>query len=171
MKNFAPLLADFSDRDGAGNTWSIKPITGMPVYGMFMPDGISSYQTGGQTYYITSNEGDDRNDFLAPAETIGVAATSSVTVGGVTTVTQLFDLDNTIFPTETILKGNAVLGRLTVSNVPGLRGDLDNDGDIDRILSYGGRSFSILDASGKRIFDSGDLIDRVLTTYLSGALR
>ena len=165
LKNFAPYLVDYSDRDGTGNTWSIKPVTGLPVYGMFMPDGISSYQSGGQNYYITSNEGDDRNDFLVPAETIAVAATTSVTVEGVTTTTPVYDLDNTIFPTETTLKGNAMLGRLTVSNIPGLRGDLDNDGDIDRILSYGGRSFSILDANGKRIFDSGDLIDRVLTTF------
>jgi phosphodiesterase/alkaline phosphatase D-like protein/2',3'-cyclic-nucleotide 2'-phosphodiesterase (5'-nucleotidase family) len=163
LKNFAPYKVDFSDRDGSGSTWSIKPVTGLPVYGMFMPDGISSYQSGGQTYYVTSNEGDDRNDFLVPAETIAVAATTSVTVGGVTTTTPVYDLDNTLFPTETTLKGNAVLGRLSVSNVPGLRGDLDNDGDIDRILSYGGRSFSILDANGKRIFDSGDLIDRILT--------
>jgi phosphodiesterase/alkaline phosphatase D-like protein/2',3'-cyclic-nucleotide 2'-phosphodiesterase (5'-nucleotidase family) len=165
LKNFSPLLVDYSDRDGAGNTQLIKPITGMPVYGMYMPDGISSYQSAGQTYYVTSNEGDDRNDFLVPAETTTTSATTTVTVGGVPTVTPVYDLDNTIFPTETTLKGNPQLGRLTVSNVPGLRGDLDNDGDIDRILSYGGRSFSILDATGRRIFDSGDLIDRIASTY------
>jgi len=69
-----------------------------------MPDGISSYQSGGQTYYVTSNEGDDRNDFMAPAETIAVAATTSVTVGGVTTTTPVYDRDNTIFPNESTLK-------------------------------------------------------------------
>jgi 2',3'-cyclic-nucleotide 2'-phosphodiesterase (5'-nucleotidase family) len=129
---------------------------------MYMPDGISSFQAAGQTYYVTANEGDDRSDFLATSD--------------ITTVNNAnYDLDNTTFPTEGIagtasaagtgLKGNDQIGRLTVSNLPGLRGDTDGDGDIDRILSLGGRSFSILDATGKRIFDSGDAIDRILTTY------
>lgn len=175
LKDYSRVLADFSDRDSSANGQAIELKTGLPAFGMFMPDGISSYASGGQTYYITANEGDDRNDFLAPPETTTVNAVNIVTVEGVTTTTPVYDLDNTVFPTEgtigsttaagTGLKGNDQLGRLTVSNIPGLRGDLDGDGDIDRILSYGGRSFSILDASGKRIFDSGDLIDRILATY------
>ncbi len=164
LKNFSGMLADFSDRDSSSNGQLIKLITGMPAYGMFMPDVIAAYQSGGQTFYVTANEGDDRNDFSAAGETTTVNNAS-------------YDLDNTVFPTEGVaptttpatsgsgLKGNAQLGRLNVCNVPGLRGDLDEDGDIDRILSYGGRSFSILDAAGQRIFDSGDVIDRILTTY------
>ena len=174
LKNYARVTGDFSDRDGAANANAIELKPNLPAFGMFMPDGIASYSTGGQTYYITANEGDDRNDFITPVETTTLNATVSTTVGMVTTVTPVIDLDDTIFPTEgtpggsgaagasgTDLKGNDQLGRLTVSNVPGLRGDLDGDGDVDRILSYGGRSFSILDASGKRVFDSGDLIDRI----------
>jgi dihydroneopterin aldolase len=34
------------------------------------------------------------------------------------------------------LKANGEIGRLTVSNAPGNKGDTDGDGDIDRILSY-----------------------------------
>lgn len=174
LKNYSRVTGDFSDRDGAGNSNAIELKPNLPAFGMFMPDGIAAYSAGGQTYYVTANEGDDRNDFLVPAETTTLNATVSTTVEGVTTVTPVVDLDDTIFPTEgtiggsgaagapgTGLKGNDQLGRLTVSNVPGLRGDLDGDGDVDRILSYGGRSFSILDANGKRIFDSGDLIDRI----------
>ena len=162
LKNFAPLVADFSDRDSATNGQAIELKTGLPAFGMFMPDGISRYESGGQSYYVISNEGDDRNDFLATFETTTVNAAN-------------YDLDNTAFPTEgtagsttvagTGLKGNDQLGRLSVTNFPGLRGDLDGDGDIDRILSLGGRSFSILDANGKRVFDSGDVLDRILTTY------
>lgn len=164
LKNFATVLADFSDRDSSANGQAIRLITGMPAFGMFMPDAIASYQSAGQTYYVTANEGDDRNDFTASA----VQETTTVNAAA-------YDLDNTVFPTEgtagsttaagTGLKGNTQLGRLTVSNQPGLRGDLDGDGDIDRILSYGGRSFSILDASGRRIFDSGDVLDRILVTH------
>lgn len=166
LKNYARVTGDFSDRDGAANANAIELKPNLPAFGMFMPDGIASYSAGGQTYYITANEGDDRNDFITETSTLNaVAGTPAVAV---------VDLDDTIFPTEgtpggsgaagapgTGLKGNDQLGRLTVSNVPGLRGDLDGDGDVDRILSYGGRSFSILDANGKRVFDSGDLIDRI----------
>jgi 2',3'-cyclic-nucleotide 2'-phosphodiesterase (5'-nucleotidase family) len=162
LKNYSTLLADFSDRDSATNGQAIELKTGLPAFGMFMPDGISSYEVAGQTYYVTANEGDDRNDFLATPDVVTVNSGS-------------YDLDNTTFPTEgtlgtgsvagTGLKGNDQLGRLSVTNLPGLRGDLDNDGDIDRILSLGSRSFSILDSTGKRIFDSGDAIDRILTTY------
>ena len=161
-KNMAPLQADYSDRDGPLNAKALELKTGLPVLGMFMPDGIASYQSSGKSYYVIANEGDDRNDFLEPDETTTVNAAN-------------YDLDNSVFPDEgtaggsgsagalgTGLKGNDQLGRLTVCNVPGLRGDLDGDGDIDRILAYGGRSFSILDASGRRVFDSGDVIDRIL---------
>ena len=50
------------------------------------------------------------------------------------------------------------LGRLSVSSVDG---DLDGDGDLDEIYSYGGRSFSIRDAAGNLIFDSGDQLERL----------
>jgi 2',3'-cyclic-nucleotide 2'-phosphodiesterase (5'-nucleotidase family) len=150
-KDFSTLLADFSDRDGPGATASIKLTTGNPVFGMYMPDAIASYQVGGQVYYVTANEGDDRNDFLTPDET--------TTVGNVG-----YDLDDATFPNEAALKNQASLGRLVVSNASGLRGDTDGDGDIDRILSYGARSFSIHDANGTRVFDSADMIEKIVAT-------
>ena len=148
-KDYSPLRVDFSDRDGPGAVALINPTVGNPVFGLYMPDSIASYSAGGQTYYVTANEGDDRNDFVNPDET--------TTVGSVGYV-----LDPTVFPNAAALKNQASLGRLTVSNAPGLRGDTDNDGDVDEILSYGGRSFSILDAAGNRVFDSGDMIDLIV---------
>lgn len=145
-KNFSTLRADFSDADGMKN-----PRTGQSVFGLYMPDAIAAYTSGGQTYYVTANEGDDRNDFIAPNET------TTVNNAG-------YDLDNTVFPNEADVKLNANLGKLTVSNVPGLRGDTDNDGDIDEILMYGARSFSILDASGGIVFDSGDMIEMIVAS-------
>ncbi|MGZ8219391.1 choice-of-anchor I family protein, partial [Methylomagnum sp.] len=156
-KDFSALLADYSDRDGPGNTALINLQTGMPVKGLYMPDAIASYQVGGGTFYVIANEGDDRNDFLDPDESIRVGS------GG-------YDLDNTLFPNEAALKTNAQLGRLTVANAPGLRGDTDGDGDIDQILMYGGRSFSILDASGDRVFDSADIIERIAATLVTTAV-
>ena len=151
-KDFSTGRHDFSDRDAAGGASGIaNPVTGNPVFGLYMPDAVASYQVGGQTYYVTSNEGDDRNDFIDPNETTTVSNAS-------------YDLDNATFSTESTLKTNPSLGRLTVSNAPGLRGDTDGDGDIDKILSYGGRSFSILDSTGALIFDSGDMIEMIVAS-------
>jgi 2',3'-cyclic-nucleotide 2'-phosphodiesterase (5'-nucleotidase family) len=151
-KDFSTLLADFSDRDGPGGTAVTKLTRGNPVFGLYMPDSIATFASGGNTYYVIANEGDDRDDFLNPDETIRVSSNNYV-------------LDPTVFPNATTLKSNAVLGRLTVSNSPGLRGDTDGDGDIDRILMLGGRSFSILDEDGNMVFDSGDMIERAMANF------
>ncbi|MDN5567867.1 MAG: 5'-nucleotidase C-terminal domain-containing protein, partial [Paracoccus sp. (in: a-proteobacteria)] len=142
-KDFAGLLADFSDRDEG-----INLTTGNPVIGQFMPDAISSY-TGadGRDYYVIANEGDDRDDF-AP--------------GGDSTRLKDVTLDPTTFPDAETLQADENLGRLNVSGSSLLDGDTDGDGDIDQILTYGGRSFSILDQDGKMVFDSGDALERIL---------
>lgn len=153
-KDFSTLLADFSDRDGPGESLMTHLTTGNPVSGLYMPDTIASYKVGSETFYVIANEGDDRNDFLNPDE--------STTVGNVGYV-----LDPTVFPDATVLKTSPRLGRLTVSNTPGLRGDTDGDGDVDRILMYGTRSFSILNSAGQIVYDSGDSIE---TTVASAPL-
>lgn len=61
-KDFSTGRYDLSDRDGAGATNLVNPTIGSPAFGLYMPDAIASYQSGGQTYYVTANEGDDRND-------------------------------------------------------------------------------------------------------------
>ncbi len=149
-KSFATGSYDFSDKDGPGATALNKTTTGNPVFGLYMPDGIASYSSGGNVYYVTANEGDDRDDFITTDETIRVGAVGYV-------------LDPTVFPNAAALKADAVLGRLTVSNSPGLRGDTEGDGDIDEILAFGGRSFSILDATGTMVFDSGDMIEQIIS--------
>jgi len=150
QKDFKNLHADFSDRDGPGGTAMINLTTGNPVYGLYMPDAIASFIANGQTYYVIANEGDDRDDFLT--ETIRVGSSSYV-------------LDPGVFPNAAELKTNERLGRLTVSNSPGLRGDIDGDGDVDRILAYGARSFSVLNSSGAIVYDSGDLIEKATATF------
>ncbi|WP_309602326.1 choice-of-anchor I family protein [Sphingomonas sp.] len=142
---------DGNDQDGAANFR-----TGLPVFGMYMPDAIDSYAVGGQTYYVLANEGDDRNDYLPSSPS---SAPETRRLGSI-------DLDNATFgSSETFLRGNGVLGRLAVPQLPGVSGDTDRDGDADRILSYGARSFSIRDSSGAIIFDSGDQIDRFVAQY------
>lgn len=152
LKDWFGLQLDVSDRDGPGDNPLMNLRDDVPIHGLFMPDAIDSYTFNGQTYYVTANEGDDRDDFLAPDETIRVSSGS-------------YDLDDATFPNEAALKDADFLGRHTVSNSPGLRGDTDGDGDIDQILTYGGRSFTILDSAGNKVFDSGDILERIVSEH------
>jgi 3-phytase len=67
-------------------------------------------------------------------------------------------LDPTAFPTATALKTNAQLGRLTVTAT---KGDTDGDSDFDQLYVLGARSFSVRNASGELIFDSGDQFEQI----------
>jgi hypothetical protein len=139
-KDWDGLQFDPSDKDG------IAFQDDLPVSGMYMPDAIASYDVDGQTYYVMANEGDDRGDFTSETARLNS-----------------LDLDDATFPDEVALK--AALGRLTVPALAGVSGDTDGDGDVDEILSYGARSFSIRDADGNIVFDSGDQIDTFVATY------
>ncbi len=125
---------DASDRDGID-------IRTLPVQGLRMPDGVAVYTVGGQTYYVTANEGDARD--LAGDE----VRASSVTLDAVNAALSL--------------QGNNDLGRLNISNIDG---DVDGDGDFDALFSYGSRSFTIYDANGNVVFDSGDSFEQIIAT-------
>ncbi|MCB1078023.1 MAG: choice-of-anchor I family protein, partial [Verrucomicrobiae bacterium] len=148
LKDFSTLPADFSDRDNGSNGAIGKMTTGKPVFGLYMPDAIASFESGGMTYYIAANEGDDRDDFATTAETARVSS---------------LDLDDTLFPTEADLKLNSNLGRLTVTKI-GEDGEPIAD-PAEQLLALGGRSFSIYDDSGTRIYDSGDIIETAIQSY------
>ncbi len=53
-------------------------------------------------------------------------------------------------------------GRIEISAIDG---DTDGDGDIDVPHSYGGRSFSIWDAEGGLVFDSGDALEQLTIDF------
>jgi hypothetical protein len=61
-------------------------------------------------------------------------------------------------PTPPNCSAKKALGRLRVSTAST---DTDGDGLVDRIAAFGGRSFSIWDAAGNLVFDSGDAIERI----------
>jgi len=147
LKDWNGLPVDFSDKDGGANF-----TTDNDVFGMFMPDAIASY-TGndGKTYYVIANEGDDRDDFTSESERL-----------------KDLDLDDALFPNEAALLADEVLGRLNTPQLAGVSGDTDGDGDLDQILAYGGRSFSILDADGNMVFDSGSHLDQAMFENLPG---
>ena len=127
---------DPSDRDGGIN---IGP---QPVFGMYMPDSIASYEVGGVNYYVTANEGDARNE--------------DERVKDIT-------LDPTAFPNAADLQQDQNLGRLEIATD---MGDTDGDGDFDELYAYGTRSFTIWDETGNLVFDSGDDFEQITAALL-----
>ncbi|MCB0669939.1 MAG: esterase-like activity of phytase family protein [Saprospiraceae bacterium] len=122
---------DASDRDDAIN------IQNWPTLGMYLPDAIGSYSVNGQDYIVTANEGDSRDyDGYSEEERV-----------------KDLILDETYYPDAAGLQEDEMLGRLkTTSSM----GDYDQDGMVEQIYSYGARSFSIFDAYGNLVFDSGN---------------
>ncbi|WP_324678695.1 choice-of-anchor I family protein [Hymenobacter sp. GOD-10R] len=121
-------------------------IANWPIKGMRQPDAIASFEVNGTSYLLTANEGDAREYSTAFVEPVRLGNASYV-------------LDPITFPNAALLKNNAVLGRLNVTNKTG---DTDGDGDFDEIYAFGGRSFSIYNAaSGAETYDSGNLLERV----------
>lgn len=116
-----------------------------PVFGMYQPDAIASFKVSDQTYLITANEGDAR-EYAALEEEESFAN---------------LPLDTLAFPNADILKSTIALGRLNVVNT---LGDKDGDGDFDAAYTLGGRSFSIWNAAGKQVYDSGSELERITAT-------
>lgn len=123
---------DASDRDDAIR---IRP---WPVYGMYQPDSIASYQAGGTTYLVTANEGDARDyDCYSEEERVKDLL-----------------LDPTAYPDAERLQADSELGRLKTTSATG---DADDDGRVEKIHAYGARSFSIWNGStGELVYDSGN---------------
>lgn len=162
---------DVGDRDGA--TAGNVPLVNLtkpngPLFGMYMPDTIATYQVNGVDYVVMANEGDSRADWgIEPdgGDNINVeeARVSSLT------------LDATRFPTvDGVAQTNqSLLGRLNVTNALEIdsnddgvrdraRGDTDGDGDIDALYAFGARSFSIFRADTcSMVYDSGDAFETI----------
>ncbi|HML96207.1 MAG TPA: choice-of-anchor I family protein [Thermodesulfobacteriota bacterium] len=132
---------DASDEDGGIN------ILSRPVLGMFQPDTITPYEFEGKTYYVTANEGDTRDfDFFSEEERV-----------------EDLILDPFVFPDASDLLLEENLGRLKTTNI---MGDIDGDGDNDRIFTFGARSFSIWDSYGNLVYDSGGDFERITAEFL-----
>ncbi len=131
----------------ASNDDEMIAILPYPVLGMYMPDAITSFQSNGQTYLVTANEGDAR-DYDGYSEETRVAD---------------LVLDPEAYPDAESLQDDTVLGRLTTTTA---NGDVDCDGDVDQIYSYGARSFSIFHVDGTLVYDSGSEFERILADLL-----
>ena len=142
-KDWSKLTMDASNKDGG---ISLK---NWPVWGMYQPDSIAAYQTGGKTYLVTANEGDARDyDGFSEEERAGKV-----------------EWDARKWPTADVLQAKTLLGRLKIST---LSSDTDGDGDMDKLMAFGGRSFSIWTEEGTQVFDSGDDFERITAKRLKG---
>jgi len=121
---------DASDRDNVIN------IRDWPVFGMYQPDAVASFEGCDGDYLITANEGDAR-DYSGFAEEARARSRSAS------------------YPTIPEVLDDQQLGRLTITTAP-------PDGDLSRPYVFGTRSFSIWNAeTGAQVWDSGADFERI----------
>ncbi len=127
---------DPSDKDGvAGNFASHN------VEGYYMPDAVDTFEVNGQTYLVMANEGDFREDD-----------------GDRTRAKDLNDSgDGNGFQND--VESPDPLDRLRVDNTTSVVLS-DTDSTFNQLFAPGGRSFSIRDANGNLVYDSGSILDR-----------
>lgn len=121
-------------------------IVPQPVLGVYMPDAIATLRTGGRTYLVTANEGDAREYAGLNADGTEVVEVEDVTLDA------RFDAYPDLQDRQ---KG---IGRLKVTRYGA---DADGDGDVDRLLSFGARSFSVWSTDGRLVFDSGQQLEEI----------
>jgi 2',3'-cyclic-nucleotide 2'-phosphodiesterase/3'-nucleotidase/5'-nucleotidase len=146
---------DANDQDGI----AIAP-AGRPVFGMYQPDAIDTFEHQGRTYLVTANEGDVRE---WPGYAEGARAGSANVLSRLDPVA--FPLADPQVPASRL---PAALRRLTVSTATG---DTDGDGDLDQLHAFGARSFSIWTEDGELVFDSGDDIEQLVRTSMPSAFN
>ncbi|WP_139787233.1 choice-of-anchor I family protein [Cohnella massiliensis] len=114
----------------------------VPFYGVYMPDGISEYTTGGKTYLFTANEGD-------ATEWPGKENASDVG-----------DLKAALDPESAAALFLA--GKSDYDDV-----EAKTDEGTDGIYLFGGRSFSIWDAETmEQVYDSGNDFEKITAERL-----
>lgn len=138
---------DASDRDPKGAP-TINIATYPGLYGVPMPDGIHSFQSGGETYIVTANEGDAREwgDYVEPARVKHLGDEDEAPETG-PLCEEIADYAD-----------DAALGRLEVTKEMGFN---EERGCYDELYAFGGRSFAIYTTDGELVFDSGSQFEEL----------
>lgn len=145
---------DASDKDKKINIRSWEG-----VYGLYQPDTIHGYSVNGQHFTVTANEGDSRDWWFTAKD-----EKACLDAGG-----QTFDEEDGCLAYSEETRASKLtladshpqrehldkkeLGRLKVTTA---MGDDDGDGKYEKMVTFGGRSFSIWNDSGELVFDSGN---------------
>lgn len=152
-KNWASsgVTLDPSDEDAGTDTNSGSPVVkqiNAAVRGLYMPDGIAAFSSGGSTWLLTANEGDARA-YTALNEEVRLRSASRDAAWDAANPGASFDSN---------------LGRL---NLTRYSGDADGDGDIDIPHAYGARSLSVWTAGGSLAWDGGNRMEAFFSTYFA----
>jgi hypothetical protein len=149
-KDWGKYQLDFTNKDEVPEFKSIQGL-----YGMYQPDTLASYTWNGSTFIVSANEGDAR-DYDGYSEEVRVK--------------DIIDPDELNQTLSTELQsqydqsgGKNYLGRLKVTTA---LGDKDQDGEFEKLFSYGARSFSIWDKNVNLVFDSGDDFGKISSAIL-----
>lgn len=151
--SFVQNSMDTSDKDGK------TELRRVPVLGLLQPDGIETYEYNGETYLVIANEGDSQDYKGYSEETRVKKIKDDIQLDA--TYYQGYtqeELDNMV---KNGLFNDDQLGRLKVTTDQPFK---DENGTYHALVSYGGRSFSILRGSDlEMIYDSGnDIEQRIL---------
>lgn len=121
------------------NKDDVAELRTIPVKGLSMPDSIGAFETEGQTYFATANEGDAREwgDYTDEVELKDLVKEGKV-------------CDDLELPEG--IEEKKFAGNLKLTNASGWNEEKEC---FDGLYSYGSRSFSIYDAEGNVVFDSG----------------
>ena len=123
----------------------------LPVKGLSMPDSIGAFTAGGKTYFATANEGDARE--WGDEDGSGVYTDEA----------EIKDLieDGKVCEGVELPEGfedKSFAGNLKVSTASGWN---EEKSCFDEFYAYGSRSFSIYDAAGNVVFDSGSDFEEI----------
>lgn len=163
---------DASDKDEVIN------MRAYPTLGMYQPDAITGFVIGDEQYYLIANEGDARDYWFDAAdeaacldagglewdEDDGCLAYSEEARGDELVL-------NASIPAfqEEGLQSAEKMGRLKVStalwDTAASHLTTTSDGEVrvwDKVYNYGGRSFSLLNASGELIWDSKNQFETII---------
>jgi 5'-nucleotidase len=158
--------ADSGNRIDIEEEGEIKMKSYAGLFGLYQPDSIAAYEVNGTSYLVTANEGDGR-EYIYETDAADEAACDNQ--GG--------DWDDGACLMESYVDEKkikkldldpSIAGEYTDDNdlkVMTDLGDTDNDGDYDKLYTYGARSFSIWDTNGDLVFDSGDMISKTVALY------
>ena len=155
----------FKDHMLAGNGMDVSDqnpsirIGKWPVYGVYMPDAVASYEFRGRTYIVTTNEGDAREygdyadvrRFRALSGDLPICSDSA-------RFNDFFAANPYGIANASQLRDNQNLGRLNIVTTEGLRAD---GTCYESLYAFGARSFSIYDANLQQVYDSGSDFERI----------
>jgi len=122
-----------------------------PIRAWYLPDAIHFHEWQGRRLVFSANEGDAKNYDFFSEEIRGAKIMKSLIGDGIPKIV------------KEALSNDKELGRLVMSQIDGK----DDNDQFQHLYTYGGRSFSVWDASDsmRQVYDSGSDIEESIALY------